>query len=68
MPNAEMKRAEWFVDATRGNTSLSLAAPDGEAQANTMRDRLIGQGWEAAAHIRTTYRSDARFHELGSEK
>lgn len=56
-------RAEWFVDCTRGKTEMTLAAPDGEEQANTMADKLRAHGWEATPVIRNTFQKDQRFHQ-----
>lgn len=36
---------EWFVHATRGDTTVRLAAPEGEAQASSMASNLIEYDW-----------------------
>jgi hypothetical protein len=56
-------RAEWFVDATRNGKEMTFPAPEGEGQANRIRDAMIGHGWEAKAILRNTFRDDPRFHE-----
>lgn len=60
-------RSEWFVDAQRGRTDVSLPAPEGEPEARNMVDLLTGHGWQAIAKVYSVSRDDPRFHQLVRE-